>query len=275
MDQSEIAKEEMIRWLSHSGELGKAPYRIESTNKFDYLDMKYYIFKFKKSKFSFKWLLGVCGGFECDSIRDCGHTFSEFKRYYGQTEKEDAIKIIEIIRDFWKNKAQECDFLVKKGHNILTKDFLLSIKKNLRQQEIFFHICDYQLDGTRSELFEKTFAMKKGYQMIYIIWHLQGEINNGGYVQFFDNFENCNTIIKEYYDLIVDNLKIINYNEFLEDFSKARILYEKLRASSDKEEQDEYDKKLGELDNNFYEYESQLVNIVDDYVEAHIDDFVS
>lgn len=107
MNQKESAKKEMIKWLSHSNELGKEPSKICVTNEFTYLNMKYYIFKFRKNLFDSKWMLGICGGYENDSLENCGHIFSEYKEYKQQTEKEDAIKIVEMIRDYWKKESEK------------------------------------------------------------------------------------------------------------------------------------------------------------------------
>ena len=107
MDQRETAKNAMISWLSHPGELGKVPDEIELTKEFDYLDMKYYIFKYKKNFSDTVWLLSVCGGYEPDSEDHCGHVFSDFKEYKEENEVEDAVKIIEMIRAYWIQKAKD------------------------------------------------------------------------------------------------------------------------------------------------------------------------
>jgi hypothetical protein len=107
MSQKESAQMEMIKWLSNPKELRKAPAKIDIANEFDYLGMKYYIFKFKKNLIDLKWLLGVCGGYENESLEHCGHVFSDFQEYKQQTAKEDAIKIIEMIREYWKKEAKK------------------------------------------------------------------------------------------------------------------------------------------------------------------------
>lgn len=76
MNQKELAKMEMVKWLSDPNELGKAPAKIDITNVLNYLGMRYYILKFKKNSLDFKWLLGVCGGYENESLEHCGHVFS-------------------------------------------------------------------------------------------------------------------------------------------------------------------------------------------------------
>ncbi len=105
MTQKDLAEQEMVQWLSHPGELGKKPFKIQCTSEFEYLGLKYYVFKFKKGLFDMKWMLGVCGGYEENSTDHCGHIFSKFQKYIPSTEKEDAIAIIEAIRQYWMQQA--------------------------------------------------------------------------------------------------------------------------------------------------------------------------
>lgn len=107
MDQQELAKENMINWLSFPQELGKAPDLIECTKKFNYDGLFYYIFKFKKNNTDEKWVLGVCGGYEENSEKNSGHVFSDRKEYVKEREEEDAIAIIEMIRNYWKARLQQ------------------------------------------------------------------------------------------------------------------------------------------------------------------------
>lgn len=69
--------------------------------------MKYYIFKFTKKRFDSNWMVGVCGGYEGDSLEHCGHVFSNFNEYNVATEKQDAIDMIEMIREYWMQRAKE------------------------------------------------------------------------------------------------------------------------------------------------------------------------
>lgn len=130
MERVELAKNEMIRWLSHPSELGKQPAKIICTNEFEYLEMTYYIFKFKKSVFSLNWMLGVCGGYEKNSSVHCGHLFSEFLRYNKKREKEDAIKIIEMIRNYWMKEAKKIETKTRNNFNI---------HKKLRERKLLWY----------------------------------------------------------------------------------------------------------------------------------------
>jgi hypothetical protein len=104
--QMNHSKEEMIRWLSHKNELGKKPAKIECTQRFIYNDMAYYIYRFKKGFLS-NWMIGICGGYETEECSHCGHLFSQYQPYNETTEKEDSIKIIEMIMDYWRKRAEE------------------------------------------------------------------------------------------------------------------------------------------------------------------------
>lgn len=107
MSQKNLATQDMTQWLSYPTELGKEPAEIECTNEFDYLDMTYYIFKFKDNSSDTKWMLGVCGGYEENATQNCGHTFSFLNEYNSNTEKEDAIEIIERIRQCWIEESKK------------------------------------------------------------------------------------------------------------------------------------------------------------------------
>ena len=55
------------------------------------------IFKYKKSLFG-KWLLGI--------VSESG-TFSEMKEYKQENEIEDAKKLLEILKNYWKQMAEQ------------------------------------------------------------------------------------------------------------------------------------------------------------------------
>ena len=133
MDQKENAIESMKEWLCHENEFGKNPAKIEIVDEFDLHDLHYYILKFKKSLLS-SWLVGVCGGYERDNDEHCGHVYSEFKTYNIQTAKQDCVDMVEMIRDYWMNQADQnqspepkttfVDFVLLKDKNVdLVKAF--------------------------------------------------------------------------------------------------------------------------------------------------------
>ena len=106
--QQKAAMDAMTEWLSHPGELGKAPARIEAAGEFNLHDMHYYMFKYKKGLLG-KWLLGVCGGYEPGETEHCGHVYSEMEAYDPATAEEKAIAMVEMVRQYWMDRANEAN----------------------------------------------------------------------------------------------------------------------------------------------------------------------
>ncbi|MBT9776785.1 DUF4261 domain-containing protein [Clostridium sp. MCC353] len=106
--QQAYALQSMTEWLAHPQELGKNPYSIEPAGEFDLYDLHYYIFKYKKSIFG-KWLLGVCGGYEKDGLEHCGHVFSNMEPYDPSTAQEQAVSMVEMIRQYWMDQAKKAE----------------------------------------------------------------------------------------------------------------------------------------------------------------------
>ena len=107
-EQLNAAMEAMIEWLAHPAELGKVPAKIECAGEFDLHEMHYYIFKYKKSALG-NWLCGVCGGYEDDELENCGHVFSEMEEYHEETAEEDAIALVEYVREYIMNLAKTAE----------------------------------------------------------------------------------------------------------------------------------------------------------------------
>ncbi len=79
-EQLRAAEKAMSDWLSHPNELGKKPFQLDCTKKFDLHGLHYYIFRFKEKMLG-EWKLSVCGGYEDNSLEHCGHIFSDYKKY--------------------------------------------------------------------------------------------------------------------------------------------------------------------------------------------------
>lgn len=98
--QEHAAMVALMEWLSDSDRLGKLPSKIECTMDFEMDGLKYYIFKYRKKVLG-KWYIGICGGFEGDSLEHCGHIFSGLEDLY---EKKTALdlgkKMAAFIRDY-------------------------------------------------------------------------------------------------------------------------------------------------------------------------------
>lgn len=115
--QMKVAEKELVKWLSDEHELGKAPVKIECRKEFDLYGLHYYVFRFKKGLLQ-PWLLGVCGGFEGDSLEHCGHVFSNMEEYVEQSAVEKATELVEMIRAYWMEQASKQEIQNKFKENL-------------------------------------------------------------------------------------------------------------------------------------------------------------
>ena len=103
--QKNAAQENMELWLSHPAELGKKPWKIECAGEFDLHDLHYYMFKYRKN-FLTGWKLGVSGGYEGESLEDCGHVLSEMHPYHPETALQESKDMVEFIRKYWNEQVE-------------------------------------------------------------------------------------------------------------------------------------------------------------------------
>lgn len=98
--QINAAMNALSEWLADEDRLGRAPSKIECTMDFEMDGLKYYIFKYRKKTLG-QWFIGICGGFEGDSLEHCGHIFSGMKDVYEEkTALELGKKMAAFIRDY-------------------------------------------------------------------------------------------------------------------------------------------------------------------------------
>ena len=105
-NQQQAAVSAMTEWLAHPQELGKAPAKLEIAGEFDLHDCHYYILKYKKSLLG-KWLVGVCGFEDTETLEPCGHTFSQMEPYDPADAQEKCQAMVEMIRQYWMDRAKE------------------------------------------------------------------------------------------------------------------------------------------------------------------------
>ena len=104
--QEQLAKSDMIRWLSYPTELGSVPDKIEFLGDFIFNNTKCYAYKFSKNNFKINGdLLGISGGYPLDRItaNPSGYTFSKFEKLSDNWQNQ-ANELVQFIYDYWKNK---------------------------------------------------------------------------------------------------------------------------------------------------------------------------
>lgn len=105
-EQANAAIKSLSNWLENPNELGKKPSKIELVDDFELEGLRYYVIKYKKNILG-KWIVGVAGGYGENSLESEGHTFSEFKEYKEETAKEECINMVNMIKNYWKARAEE------------------------------------------------------------------------------------------------------------------------------------------------------------------------
>ncbi|WP_195282576.1 DUF4261 domain-containing protein [Harryflintia acetispora] len=105
-EQYQAALKAMSAWLADEHRLGAPPYKIECTGDFLLHGLRYYLFRYKKH-FWGRWLLGVCGGYEGDSLEHCGHVLSDKRSYDPAKAREQATAMVERLRPHRMDQAQE------------------------------------------------------------------------------------------------------------------------------------------------------------------------
>lgn len=96
MAKYEKEMQEVVEWLEHPNELGKAPSKIEFTKEFTDPDgIHCLIFRFKKGMLS-PWLL---------AIHSESGIFSEQEKYDEKRDIEQAQAMIDYLKSYWKSMA--------------------------------------------------------------------------------------------------------------------------------------------------------------------------
>ena len=135
-----------------------------------------------------------------------------------------------------------------------------------------------KLSKNSDEEYESLMKLSKSEQAIYIIWALEGEVNNGGYNQFYFNSSG------KFAELTPNALKLIGATKFAELTEKANRIYETENDKITKHQDGtiegfskSYDENpLNELDDEFYKlYDKEnLQNLQIEYIRKNKNDFI-
>jgi uncharacterized membrane-anchored protein YjiN (DUF445 family) len=119
----------------------------------------------------------------------------------GQTKEKEKDKINQQV-----DKSIE-DFLKRPIYSVLTVNILDSVENDKLEQTIIDNILS-KLDSNDSseKQYEIIKSLSKGRQSIFSTWVLEGEVNNGGFNQYFYNFASSG----QYAEEARDGFKLIN-----------------------------------------------------------------
>lgn len=165
---------------------------------------------------------------------------NEIRKY-----KESVEEILRSV-DAFKNR---------KIHYELTKEIIDDTPDDKLLQTVFDNIwtkIDYSKD------YETVTALNKSRQAFYYAWILEGEVNNGGFNQFYFNSSG------KFYKLIPDSLDLLKAHKMADLTRKANYIYEIENAKITKHQDGTLDgfsksyeeNPLNELDGEFYKMEN-------------------
>lgn len=170
------------------------------------------------------------------------------------------------------------DFQNRPIHKTLTADIISKIKDEELEQAIFDNIS-INMEGDSTEEKEIVQALTQGQRAIYVTWIVEGEVNNGGFNQFYFNSSG------QLADISEEAFKTIGANKFADLVRQANMIYyeikdnlEKFNDGTAESFSKSYDENpLNDLDDKFYKlYEEEpLSQIKIKYIRDNVKEFVT
>ncbi len=169
-------------------------------------------------------------------------------------------------------------FLIRPIYKKLTTAIIDTLPDSVLYQTIVDNILANMEGDQRSES-ELLKGLTKGQQIIYSIWIVEAEVNNGGFNQLYFNGNEEIAIIAE-----IGFLKV-NANRFADLTKRANRQYQKIKQDLEKlndGSMESFSKSyennpLNALDDEFYMlYKSEkLTDLLNTYIRNHTNDFIS
>ncbi len=144
--------------------------------------------------------------------------------------------------------------------------------------QIVFDNLMEKLPSDYNKWYKKVMSWNKSRQAIYMIWCLEGEVNNGGYNQFYFNSSG------EFYKHLPDALRLVGAHKFADITERANAVYEKEYEQITKYQDGTMegfmksyeDNPLSVFDDEFYKLNENgdLGKIQIAYIRTHKQDFI-
>ncbi|GGG10321.1 hypothetical protein GCM10011344_08710 [Dokdonia pacifica] len=196
-------------------------------------------------------------------------SFFGFKKEKEKSEVDLEIEKVLNSVDDWKNR---------KIYKVLTKELLDSIPDDDLEQSIFDNIYEIIGGDYKNEL-ANIQKLTSGQQSFWSTWIIEGEVNNGGFNQFYFNSSG------QYAKMAEIGFKTIGAEMYAELTSRANKIY-----TENKEQLAEFDdgtmesfsesykdNPLNKLDDEFYELENteSISNLRIKYIRKHSKEFTT
>lgn len=139
----------------------------------------------------------------------------------GQSNKSDTTSKGDSL-DVQISKSIE-DFKNRPIHRVLTAEIIDTTSDENLLQTVFDNLSE-KLPKDYKKEFQAVTSWNKPRQAIYIIWALEGEVNNGGFNQFYFNSSG------QFAELAPGALKLVGATKFADLATRANAVYQKENA---------------------------------------------
>jgi len=113
-----------------------------------------------------------------------------------------------------------------------------------------------------------------GQKALYFIWYLDAEVTNGGFIQFFWNYD------RQYIPPIIAGLELIGDTAMLTLVNKADAEFKKHKKEFDQHKKKDdmpslYDKfkSFEKFDETYYSINDKMMELIEAYARKHSDEF--
>lgn len=133
------------------------------------------------------------------------------------------------------------------------------------------------INKAKDDNHEKKLARRfsPGQKALYFIWYLDAQVTNGGFIQFFWNYD------RQYIPPILAGLELIGDTSMIDLVNKADAEYLKYKKEFDQQKRKKdwsplYDtlKNFEKFDEKYYATHDKMMELIEAYARKHPDEFV-
>lgn len=175
-----------------------------------------------------------------------------------------------------KNKNVENFLNQNKKQKIITPEIIDKTSDENLEQLISDNIFEWVSEDYDNELL-RVKSLTKGQQMLWSTWKLEGEVNNGGFNQFYYNSD------EEFGEMAEVGFKTIGLEKYAELTHKANQIYKENKARLEKNDDgtiksfsESYEgNPLNKMDEEFYDLQEKqgIGEFRVKYIRSHKDEF--
>jgi hypothetical protein len=169
-------------------------------------------------------------------------------------------------------------FKNRKRYLVLAPDILSSIRDRDLEQALIDHIVDVKIGSDQKHDSQIIGSLSPGFRMMFTTWELEGEVNNGGFNQYF--FNSSGRFAGEAlagYRLIGAREHAKLTEQAIVTFEREKPTHQRFKKEGSIEAFSESYKHTGlnDIDSRFYKIAEDASKLRIGYIRAHAEQFVS